>query len=130
MPNNFVGNTYASEVNFVKNWLIERLSWMDSNMLGNCASAISSAQQLAFANDVSISPNPAKDRLQISWWGEETVYVELYNLEGRWLRNDLLKPQSNTILETAEYSNGLYQLLFKSAIDGRVLFTSKVAIVK
>ena len=31
-PNNFVGPTYASEVQYLKNWITERLQWMDQNV--------------------------------------------------------------------------------------------------
>lgn len=31
-PNNFVGATYDEEINYMKNWLRERLSWMDANI--------------------------------------------------------------------------------------------------
>lgn len=31
-PNNYVGNTYADELNYFKQWLTNRLNWMDQNM--------------------------------------------------------------------------------------------------
>ncbi len=31
-PNNFVGSTYGEEENYLKNWITDRLSWLDSNI--------------------------------------------------------------------------------------------------
>lgn len=35
-PNFYVGNTYQDEITFLKNWISDRLLWMDNNMPGNC----------------------------------------------------------------------------------------------
>ena len=35
-PNYYVGNTYQDEIIFLKNWIEDRLLWIDSNLLGNC----------------------------------------------------------------------------------------------
>ena len=32
-PNNFVGNTYTEEINYLKNWINNRLSWMDNAIM-------------------------------------------------------------------------------------------------
>jgi len=33
-PNNYVGNTYAEEITYIKDWITARLTWMDANMFG------------------------------------------------------------------------------------------------
>ena len=35
-PNYYVGNTYQDEIIFLKNWIGDRLLWIDSNLVGNC----------------------------------------------------------------------------------------------
>lgn len=40
-PNVFVGDTYVSDLNYLKSWLISRLSWMDSNLTGNLLQPVS-----------------------------------------------------------------------------------------
>tara|TARA_B100000902_G_scaffold392836_1_gene445892 strand:- start:906 stop:2960 length:2055 start_codon:yes stop_codon:yes gene_type:complete len=35
-PNYYVGNTYQEELIFLKNWISDRLSWIDNNLTGNC----------------------------------------------------------------------------------------------
>jgi hypothetical protein len=32
--NSFVGDTYDDEVNYVKNWITDRINWMDSQIQG------------------------------------------------------------------------------------------------
>jgi len=33
-PNPFVGNTYQEEINYLKNWIVNRITWLDQNMIG------------------------------------------------------------------------------------------------
>ena len=35
-PNFYIGNTYQDELNFFKNWIGDRLLWIDNNLGGNC----------------------------------------------------------------------------------------------
>ena len=35
-PNQYVGATYAEEINFLKNWIITRADWIDANLPGDC----------------------------------------------------------------------------------------------
>jgi len=35
-PNNFVGGTYASELEYLNNWIQSRIRWLDMNFPGNC----------------------------------------------------------------------------------------------
>jgi len=55
-PNQYVGQTYQDEINFLKQWTLTRLAWMDQNMPGNCefVTAVNESQSEA----ISIFPNP------------------------------------------------------------------------
>lgn len=61
-PNQFIGQTYAAEIGFMKNWIQLRLNWMDANMPGNCVlvTAVNEYQQ------VDVFPNPFHNTLQIN----------------------------------------------------------------
>jgi hypothetical protein len=39
-PNSFIGNTHEEEIGFLKNWLSDRLRWMDFNISESCVEAI------------------------------------------------------------------------------------------
>lgn len=56
-PNSFVGPDYESEINYLKNWLTERLEWMDDNMLGDC-SALSTEAPSTSKSILQVFPNP------------------------------------------------------------------------
>jgi hypothetical protein len=61
-PNNFIGQTYAEEMNYLKTWTSNRLIWMDNNMFGTC----SSLGTKPIAEDpIRIFPNPGKDEIYI-----------------------------------------------------------------
>ena len=32
-PNNFVGNRHSEEIDYLKQWIIERLSWIDQQII-------------------------------------------------------------------------------------------------
>jgi len=63
-PNNFVGNTFTEEINYLKAWLTLRLDWLDANLPGNCNTA--SINEIANENSVSVYPNPATDNIFIT----------------------------------------------------------------
>jgi hypothetical protein len=56
-PNSFVGEDYDSELNFLKQWLQERLQWMDENMPGFCSS-LSTQHLQEKATELLVYPNP------------------------------------------------------------------------
>ena len=61
-PNNFIGQTYLEEMNYLKTWISSRLVWMDNNMFGTC----SSLGTKPIAEDpIRIFPNPGKDEIYI-----------------------------------------------------------------
>ena len=46
-PNSYVGNTYQDEVNFLKDWISNRILWMDNNLLGTCYEILGCTDPLA-----------------------------------------------------------------------------------
>jgi len=58
-PNEFVGDTYDSEVDYLRNWLMDRLSWMDT------AFDIDVATEDFEFSDFLVKPNPVSDILTI-----------------------------------------------------------------
>ena len=83
-PNQFVGLTYQQELNFLKQWTIERLNWMDANLPGTCE-VVTGAEDDVF-NSIEIYPNPSNSRFFIQLpenISKEKVVVEVYNLMGQ-----------------------------------------------
>lgn len=70
-PNAFVGNTYEEEVNYTKDWLEQRLNWMDENMVGTCI--INASNDIA-KNMVEIKafPNPFSSEINFTIFNNNT----------------------------------------------------------
>lgn len=62
-PNFYIGDTYQQEVNYMKQWLIGRLNWMDEHLPGECLPP-SSTDPVA-ADAWRMDPNPASTSFTI-----------------------------------------------------------------
>lgn len=61
-PNNFVGATYAEEIQYLKDWTTQRLDWMDANMFGSCPD-LNVGENVS--NSLRVYPNPATEIIQV-----------------------------------------------------------------
>lgn len=61
-PNNFIGQTYQDEINYLKTWIQSRTAWMDANMFGTCTAGIDELQP----NQITIAPNPTQNEILVS----------------------------------------------------------------
>ena len=80
-PNYYIGNTYQDELTFLKTWTSDRLTWIDSNILGNCYIILGCNDPLACNYDPiantndgscnynSISFDTLVSNISISWNG-------------------------------------------------------------
>jgi hypothetical protein len=79
-PNQFVGATYADELNFLKTWIQQRLDWMDANLPGEC-NLITAVRP---ENGVRIYPNPFTETLIVEVDNPLTVTsFEVLDVTGR-----------------------------------------------
>jgi len=97
-PNAVVTGSYAGEIEYLKNFLIDRMEWMDSNIFGECIVSVnqSNLDEMAF----NISPNPLqKDILTVNFQekiGQE-IFINIYDLTGKTVFFDRIKNPENTI---------------------------------
>lgn len=76
--------TYAAEISSLKEWMHNRLSWLDNNMPGNCNS-VGTSELILNQPQINIYPNPVIDFLNIEILtkpGQE-IYVECINQFGQ-----------------------------------------------
>jgi hypothetical protein len=78
-PNQFVGQTYAQEIDFIKQWILNRLVWMDANMPGTCT-FITGVDE---STDVEVFPNPFSEALLIKLPIYNQYHVKIYTSMGR-----------------------------------------------
>ncbi len=98
-PNYYVGPTFAAEVSWLKNWVIERLNWMDANM----PRLITSIEDASSDFSVEFFPNPFSKELQINYSLQEagTISVEIYDMLGRPIKT----------IQESKQQPGVYQSL-------------------
>lgn len=81
-PNNYIGDTYEEEVDYLRGWLMDRMSWMDQ------AYDIELSAASDFSEDqLKISPNPAYDMLKIE--GElvkQNMDYEILGMDGKTIK--------------------------------------------
>lgn len=124
-PNNFIGNTYQEEVDFLKSWIAERLTWMDANMFGVCDTTVN-INSLS-ESDFRVYPNPAKDKLYIETNLKEPFTVQLFNVQGELVRNIPFNATNKIEISLSQFSPGIYFVQLKSSKQN---FTTQKIIVQ
>jgi hypothetical protein len=59
-PNYYYGETYEDEIILLKDWISERLVWLDNNMPGDCQTNSVNLQDDNSTTQLTLFPNPAK----------------------------------------------------------------------
>jgi len=91
-PNFFIGEYYEEEVQFVKEWLIERLKWMDANL--NQQQFVTNVPDNSFTQPVEFTlaqnyPNPFNSQTVIQYQLDRSAFtfIDIYNLLGQKVRS-------------------------------------------
>jgi hypothetical protein len=125
-PNSYIGYTYENEMDFLKTWLSDRLTWMDSKWLVPL-----NKNDIAIPNPAfSVFPNPFRNRLTLSVpvKNHDEISVEIINLQGQKMLTRFYQPD-NTIqteirVENINLNPGIY--LLKVQQSGQLISYSKV----
>ncbi len=109
-PNNFVGNTYSEEIDYLKTWLLARIDWMDANMYGTCTD-LGINQTTLQQQKVNIYPNPTQNTLNVLFdIPLKQGTISITNLLGQQV---LLKDINQTHfvkIDLSTFENGVYIL--------------------
>ena len=101
-PNNFIGQTYQEEIDFMKSWTIGRLAWMDNNMFGSCTNV--GLENIA-SNAIVFYPNPTNSSLKIAGLNGTDVLI-IKDVFGKIITKETINSQST--IDLSELQNGLY----------------------
>ena len=86
-PNSFVGETYSEEEWFLRNWIDERLEWLDGRWGGQCWTLSDEAEELIPLPDAKrIYPNPSNlsaTFVDLNGFVEAELAFSLYDMSGR-----------------------------------------------
>lgn len=115
-PNDFIGQTYQDESEFLKEWLIARLEWMDENMIGDCGQ-FNSITQAHLDVDLSVYPNPVSSYFQVAYKraNQGALDFELYDVLGRKVLSTELTDET-TRFSTSSITPGVYTYKIQSEI--------------
>lgn len=108
-----LAQSYAEEVQRLKNWVSLRLQWLDANMPGTCAN--STGLPVAEAPRVRAFPNPAREHLHVEV-DRPDAGMELWDVTGRMVLQERIAGHATT-LPTGALAPGAY-LLRVSSEDG------------
>jgi hypothetical protein len=80
-PNYYVGESYSAEVEWMKNWIYERMQWLDLSIPGECGGKI---PELVEAFELKVFPNPFSSKLvvKISSNDNLTIHFNLVSING------------------------------------------------
>ena len=115
-PNNFIGLTYQEEIEYMKEWILGRLTWMDNNMFGSCPSAgIGSKSD----NNISFYPNPTSNSLKLTGLiGDDQLIVR--DVFGKIINQITVNSQST--IDLSNLQNGLYIIeLLQNKITTKII---------
>lgn len=105
-PNNFVGNTYAEEIAYLKTWVTDRANWMDANMFGSCSNW--SVDEIEGAQ-VRVFPNPATDHVLFEF--TELVAdgtLQLFDHSGKQVHSIAFQNNYQVEIDLTQFSSGVY----------------------
>lgn len=121
-PNPYVGNTYEQDINYMKNWINERLAWIDGNIPGTtCATGLEPADETRLFS-VRAYPNPAMGEvnLEIVNSREGDLSVSIFSVTGQLVHSD--QPGSEAYLIKRIHLNpGIYTARITSGSETQTL---------
>lgn len=127
-PNNYVGNTYSNELNYLKTWINSRLIWMDNNLPGSpidCTFLSENTIENPFKSKAF--PNPFNSNFYIEINGLKTnsnIKIKLYNLNGQCLFDNQFSCSNQLLINSSNYpplkelSKGIYFIQLN--VDGNL----------
>jgi subtilisin-like proprotein convertase family protein len=101
--------SYQGEVDALKSWVSNRVTWIDYNIQGSCQQIPLSIEDISDANELTVYPNPFTGIATLKYSVKESsdVRIDLYDMMGREVRT----------LINERKDKGAYEL----TIDGRTL---------
>ena len=103
------GPTYEDELEYLKNWLCNRIEWLDYQL--------PEMERKFDLKDFEVHPNPADFECTVEFFApEEGIYtLHIYDIQGRLVLSkqfSLIEGYNQMTFEIAELSSGIYLLQF------------------
>ena len=123
-----IAMTYEEEITKLKNWLSDRLIWIDANIPGTCI--LTDVKNVALhTNHFETFPNPINDKLQVKYQLKEhnIVRLSIFNLTGQPIKEIINRKQDAGIyieqISMEDLASGIYFVKFSY---GNEFLTKKI----
>ncbi len=126
--NGFVGQTYQQDLNFFKDYIADRATWMDNNMPGDCSLSTEIIEPEPEYHRVW--PNPFEDQFSIgfSLFEEGEVSIEILDLSGPLIQIENLGFKHGGThavnINSSRLVSGNY--IYTVKIEGQVIYSGKL----
>ena len=124
----YIAATFSGDVAIMEDWLMDRIDWLDSNMIGaDCLLGTESVN--AIATNLTVYPNPSSGICTV----ETKLNLTSVNVRSNTgqlvavIHFDATYSAEKRILDLSELATGMYALEF---ISSEVSFVKKIAIVR
>ncbi len=104
---------YDEEITYFKNWLAQRIGWLDNNMPGNCANDVIGIKERDLSQQVSLYPNPARDVAHIDFSVPINGQLTVYSTMGQQIMQHSVSG-TRVQLNTHQLDNGVYLIQVRS----------------
>lgn len=129
-PNSFVGDTYSEEEWFLRNWIDERLEWLDGRWGGQCWTLSDEAKELIpFPDAKRIYPNPSNlsaTFVDLNGFVEAELAFRLYDMSGRVVHQAIAHYSGSeftyALPDLSYLPNGVYTLEIGNSSQDRSVF--------
>ncbi len=124
-PNYYIGYDYPSEIYYLKNWILDRMSWLDRNMPGTCV-ASSTGGILSVSYSAVIFPNPSRGSIHIEIQNPDMrdLQLRVYDMKGNETAH-ILPGINPSVAEDVPAMPGIYQVMIS---DGSGQFSIKAVV--
>jgi len=125
-PNYYVGPTFGSEVNWLKSWVVSRLSWMDANM----PRLITAVESNPADFSIELFPNPFCEQVQINYTLTRAgaISLEIFDVLGRSVKSIHESKEEpgtyHTQVPTQNLASGTYY--YKASVGNGKLISGKL----
>ena len=117
-PNNFIGDTHEEEIAFLKNWISERLLWIDDQWAYQCIETEAEFPEIDLPQGLIIYPNPslqANVTMTFPEYYSGSCTVDIYNVQGAKVYSqnvNLLHENSIQVQNLDRLRSGVYLVKF------------------
>jgi hypothetical protein len=109
-PNNFIGNTFQEEIDYLKSWTLARITWLDENMFGVCDTSLSNGIHSLTKHPIELYPNPNNGCFILQSESPRSLEVELYSATGQKLHQKSVLVSPSNQLAFSFLTPGIYFL--------------------